>query len=257
MTQHLKTPLYGNCLIVAPDGQPLCRTNQKKLDWYLNRDLAVVVENAPCPTIKLKFEPSGRKGADHPYIIAEKANRCVCCASEEQITRHHVVPYGFRKFFPMELKEHMLHDVLPLCVDCHKKYEDSAFQLKKELAERYNISLLGKSYHTNKPLYLIRGAASALYYHGHKIPAARREALMNKLREYYGKQDISREELQKAAKLDFREQTSEFIPFGQYIIDQVDLQEFVVMWRQHFVDNLKPQYLPEFWDVHHPVEGVT
>jgi hypothetical protein len=145
MTQHLKKPLYGNCLIIAPDGQPLCRTNQKKLDWYLERNLADKVEGTDCPTIKLKFEPSGRKGACHPYLISKKHNRCVCCASEKKITRHHVVPYWFRKFFPTELKEHMLHDVLPLCVKCHQKYEDSALELKKELCAEEQRKQLSKT----------------------------------------------------------------------------------------------------------------
>jgi hypothetical protein len=257
MTQHLKKPLYGNCLITAPDGKPLCRTNQKKLNWYLSRGLAVVVEGAECPTIRLNFEPSGRKGSDHPYLIAEKQNRCVCCASEEQITRHHVVPYGFRKFFPIELKEHMLHDILPLCVNCHEKYEGTAFELKKELAKRHNISLLGKGCHTDKSLYSIRGAGNALYYHSDKMPAARREVLLNKLRAYYNKQDISREEMLKAAKVDPMVQTPEYIPFGKYIVDQYacDMFGFMVMWRQHFVDHMQPQYLPDFWDVHHQLEA--
>lgn len=252
MTQHLTKPLYGNCLIIAPDGQPLCRTNQKKLDWYLDRNLAVKVE-ADCPTIKLRFEPSGRKGTEHPYFLAEKANRCVCCAKVEQITRHHVVPYGFRKFFPLELKEHMLHDVLPMCVDCHEEYELIAFELKKELSKKYNVPMIGKNYHTDKSLYSIRGAASALLKHA-QIPEFRREILKNKLRAYYNKNDITLEDIQKAAVVNPMIQTSEFVPFGKHIVDQFDLQEFVVMWRQHFLDNMKPQYMPEFWDVNHKLE---
>jgi hypothetical protein len=241
-------------MIVAPDGQPLCRTNQKKLDWYLERGLATQVEGTSCPTIRLNFEPSGRKGADHPYHTAEKANRCVCCAGEDRITRHHVVPYGFRKFFPRELKEHTLHDVVPLCVICHEKYESSAFELKKELASRYNISLLGKGCHTDKSLYAIRGAGNALAYHHDKMPTARRETLLKKLRAFFNKEDITREDMLKAAKVDPMVQTDEYIPFGKYIIDQFDLQEFVVMWRQHFLDHMQPQFMPEFWDVNHRID---
>jgi hypothetical protein len=248
MGQHLKTPMYGNCLILAPDGQPLCRTNQKKLDWYLQRGLAVSIEGN-CPTIKLKFEPSGRRGADNPFIIAEKQNRCVCCGSEERITRHHVVPYGFRKFFPKEHKEHMIHDIVPLCVPCHHKYEDSAFELKQELAKKYNVSLLGKGIHTDKSLYSIKGAGNALYYHADKMPAHRRETLKDKLRAYFNKQDITKDDMLKASTVDPMVKTEEYIPFGVYIIEQFDLQEFIVMWRQHFIDHMQPQYMPDFWDI--------
>lgn len=256
LKEHLKEPLYGNCLILAPDGQPLCRTNRKKLDWYLERNLADWVADEKCPTIKLRFEPSGRKGAAHPYLTAEKQNRCVCCAGTKQITRHHVVPYGFRKFFPVELKEHMLHDVLPLCVACHERYEDSALELKRELAKRYNISLVGKGGDINKSLFAIRGAGNALYYHSEKMPPARREALTDKLRVYYNQDEITREDMLKATKLNPMAPTAEFIPFGKYVVEQYanDMLGFMIMWRQHFVDHMKPQYLPEFWDVHHQLE---
>lgn len=256
MTQHLKKPLYGNCLILAPDDKPLCRTNQKKLNWYLNKNLAVVVEGMDCPTIRLKFEPSGRKGADHPYLIAKKENRCVCCASEDQITRHHVVPYGFRKFFPKELKEHMLHDVLPLCVECHEKYETIAFEFKKELAKLHDTSLLGKGCYTDKSLYSVRNAGNSLYYHFDKMPVARREFLLDKLRDYYNKEEISKDDMLNAAKINPEVQTEQYVPFGKFIVDQYvdDMLSFIVMWRQHFVDHMKPKYLPDFWSVNYQLK---
>jgi hypothetical protein len=254
MSQHLSKPLYGNCLILAPDGQPLCRTNEKKLKWYLDRKLATIEKNQSSLTIRLLFEPAGRKGANHPYLIAEKKNRCVACGSEHEITRHHVVPYGFRKFFPLELKEHMLHDILPLCVECHEAYEHSASTLKKELSVKYNMPLTGKGCYTNKSLYSIRGAGKALKYAWDKIPASRREVLLNKLRSYYNKQDITLEDIEKASKVEAQTQTPEYIPFAKYVVDNCNIQEFVVMWRKHFIETLKPQYLPDFWDINHPVQ---
>ena len=246
--------MYGNCIITDSQGVVLCRTDQKKLNWYLSRNLADLVDNVSCPTIRLRFEPSGRKGAQHPYLIAEKANRCVCCGSEDRITRHHVVPYGFRKYFPKVLKEHSLYDVMPLCVNCHEQYEVSASELKKELSKQYDIPLTGKGCYFDKSLRSIRGAGRALLNNVDKIPKARQEILLNKLKKYYNKQDITHEDLVKAANIDSLIQTPEFVSFGKYIVDHCDLQKFVVMWRSHFVEKMCPQYLPDLWDINYCLE---
>lgn len=37
-----KTALYDNCRILAPDGQLLSTCSQKKVDWYLEKGLAVL-----------------------------------------------------------------------------------------------------------------------------------------------------------------------------------------------------------------------
>ena len=55
----LKKPIYENCQILAPDGEILCKCDRKKVEWYLDRDLADLVKEDPL-TARLKFEPSGR-----------------------------------------------------------------------------------------------------------------------------------------------------------------------------------------------------
>ena len=34
-----KTPLYHNCLLIAPDGCLLCTCDKKKAEWYVNKNL--------------------------------------------------------------------------------------------------------------------------------------------------------------------------------------------------------------------------
>lgn len=34
-----KSPLYDNCFLYAPDGQPLCTCDKKKARWYLNKGI--------------------------------------------------------------------------------------------------------------------------------------------------------------------------------------------------------------------------
>lgn len=37
---YRKSPLYDNCFLYAPDGEPLCTCDKKKAKWYLNRGIA-------------------------------------------------------------------------------------------------------------------------------------------------------------------------------------------------------------------------
>ena len=142
--------LYGNCVMLSPEGQTLCLCNQKKINWYLSRNLAVLEQENP-PVIRLKFVPKGNGKADHPYYITEKKNICVCCGTKgtsgyhanrliTYLTKHHCVPRCFRKHFPKEYKSHNCHDVVLLCAPCHVKYEEFANELKLKLIDENSIS---------------------------------------------------------------------------------------------------------------------
>ncbi|KAM1666448.1 hypothetical protein ACFX1X_046088 [Malus domestica] len=54
-----KAPVYHNCRIYADDGRLLCYCDRRKLEWYLRRDLAKLVDENPL-AIMLLFEPKGR-----------------------------------------------------------------------------------------------------------------------------------------------------------------------------------------------------
>lgn len=250
MIDPLKKPLYGNCVIVSPDNQILCRTNQKKIDWYIERNLADYVEGTEIPTIRLRFEPSGRKRANHPYTSAKKENICVCCGSNQNLTRHHVVPYSFRKFFPLEIKDHAVHDVLLLCINCHEKYESIATDFKKKLSNDYNIPLSGKGCSIIESAYSVAAAGHALINFRDKIPKDRQKILEDRLRVFFKKDEITEEDCRFASEVKPIVKNKDFVPFGKYIIEQFpDIMEFIVMWRTHFVENMKPQHLPDFWSV--------
>jgi hypothetical protein len=238
-------------MIVAPDGQPLCRTSEKKIRWYLDRNLGSIISVNPT-TLRLFFEPKGRRGADHPYNTAVKKNVCVCCGSEKEITRHHVVPRCFRKHFPEELKNHALHDVLILCVVCHNKYEDAALEKKREISKKMDISIQGKHFSIDS-LSHVRMAGCALMLNYDKMPVARREELLDRLRRHYGKQDITKEEIEMIGKKS-RVPDPDFKSFGQMVVERLDdIETFVKDWRRHFVEVMKPQHLPPYWAVENSV----
>ena len=46
----------------------LCTCSHKKAVWYMERDLAMLVSEAPL-TVKLKFEPQGRESAEEQYYL--------------------------------------------------------------------------------------------------------------------------------------------------------------------------------------------
>lgn len=49
----------------------------------------------------------------------------------------------------------------------------------------------------------------------------------------------------------------DFVSHGKKVIErfasdpELSLEQFERLWRQHFVDTMSPQYLPELWSVDH------
>jgi hypothetical protein len=110
-----KKELYENCRMRGPDGVLLCTCNYKKIQWYISRDLADLVEEDP-PTIQLRFQPGGRGHVGDPYYLAKKENKCVVCGHGENYIRHSIVPHSYRKCFPIEKKSRSSHDIVLVCV---------------------------------------------------------------------------------------------------------------------------------------------
>jgi hypothetical protein len=129
-----KTVQYENCRILAPDGTTLCTCGSKKISWYLSKGLAVLEEEEPL-TIRLKFEPRGRGHADDAYYLSDKENRCCVCGHEGQYLRHSVVPHAYRQHFPPQMKSHLSHDIVLMCVGCHQRcnlFDTRRMQVRRE-----------------------------------------------------------------------------------------------------------------------------
>jgi hypothetical protein len=236
MSQTKTTPIYENCTILAPDGQVLCRTKRKKLHWYLDRQLADV------EVIRLKFEPSGRRGSNDLFHLSSKDNRCVVCGCDFDLTLHHVVPRCYRKHFPDDMKSHSCHDVVALCSPCHEEYETHAMQYKIEIGKTHDCPI-GQS--TVDLIKLrVRKAAHALLNHDAVIPEARKNILQNTIYSYL-EHEPTRQEMMDLADVD---------PFqagrnhAAEVVSQVDPQRFAEQWRAHFLAVMKPEYLPTGWD---------
>lgn len=250
MTRPLSKKLYDNILAVAPSGEPLCRCNQDKANWYLKRDLAEVVSDNPT-VIRLKFEPKGKGHAGDDFYLAERQNHCAVCGKGDDQTRHHIVPYCFRRFFPDKLKSHNSHDIVPLCVVCHDKYEIHADELKKLIGQTLGVAYGGNTAGFDPAKLRVKRHGTALLFYRDRIPPDRLALLVKSLKDYYGKDQITEADIQDAAHLD------PAVPavggrkkFGEVVVEKVkDLDAFVKMWRRHFVKTMQPKHMPPHWTV--------
>ncbi|KAL7185795.1 hypothetical protein ACSBR2_027706 [Camellia fascicularis] len=210
-----KSPVYHNCRIYANDGRLLCYCDRRKLEWYLRRDLAKIVDENP-PAIMLLFEPKGRpEDEDNDFYIHSKKNICVGCGEGSHYLRYRIIPSCYRMHFPEHLKSHRSHDIVLLCVDCHEIAHAAAEKYKKQIAAEFGIPLFVRKVVDSRqtqdasgtsashdgtgvsPLQL-RTAAMALLRHGQRMPSNRREELIQIVMKYYGGREISEEDLERA-----------------------------------------------------------
>jgi len=250
--QSLKTPAYSNWLMLNTDGSQMCRCAMKRAKWYLDRDLADIVSEDP-PTIKLKFKPNGPGNQNDDYSLAPKQNICVRCGTDDDLTKHHIVPIMYRQFFPLEIKGRSSHDIVVICVDCHIQYEDEALKLKQQIS----VEMTGHHMKTvrvdssARDIERVSRLSSSLKYHGDKIPADRRQQMLDTITKFLGKvpDDEDLDILREASTYCIKSHDP-----GKAIVEKIleanKLEEFVIRWRQHFIDVAEPKYMPAHWGIY-------
>ncbi len=253
-----KNNLYGNIIVCAPDLTFMHRTNLNHVQWYLTRDLAEVHEiddQGNILSIVLKFEPKGRgdfERMEHSgdvFHMCEKQNVCVVSGEQDWtlLTKHHIIPMIYRKWFPKEYKEHNYHDIVLITIDAHYEYERKADILRDQIARELNLPTLnefnkrkGKDYDLLRlARYLLNGSQDADF-----------DSLIYTLWKFEEKTGIK--PLGENLRQYIREKSKELKDFefgyGKLVYDHiVDKQAFIERWRQHFVDTMKPQFMPKGW----------
>lgn len=245
-----KEEIYGNYQVLDPDGCLMFRCDSKKFGWYLRKNLAEQIEPN---VIKLKFKPAGQGYRQSSYYLQDRANICVVCGKKEDLSRHHVVPYCYRKCFPEHIKKHNYYDVLPLCTDCHDKYEAKyALKKRKELAQQYDAPVHGVGIReTCEKQNRACRAANTLFFHGKKIPAEKRRRLLSSIEEFLGKEPTE-QEIESMAEVSISRYCKG--PFykthGELVVAKIEsIGSFVKEWRKHFVSTMKPKFLPSGWGI--------
>ncbi|XP_067644802.1 exonuclease 3'-5' domain-containing protein 2 [Eurosta solidaginis] len=257
--------LYDNCLLQAPDGDLLCTIDAKKAQWYVAQNLAATVATNPL-TVRLNFEPSGRAVGDvGRYYQTPKENRCVVCGRDDALSRKNVVPREYRKYFPVIMKSHTSHDVLLLCTHCHQLSNIYDLRMRMKLAQKCDAPFV-KSEKAAKYIELpeikqVQSAARALLQIKNNIPAERRNKLMEILLNYFQQDEITAEILEEASNLHTTRNNENYCNHGEKVVEmyQNELGGLCVlekMWRQHFLETMKPKYLPELWSVDHNADRL-
>lgn len=249
-----KYKLYGNHKVYSPNGTLMFLANSKRVDWYLQRDLINIkkIEKDGTLHVYLKFEPKGKgHNGNDDYYLTLKENRCVVTGEKDitMLTKHHVVPYMYRKHFPLEYKDRSSHDIVLMTKKEHSNYERKADLFKIELEKKYGIydeyNKMKKQYDFYKKS---ASYANVIIKHKNKIPKDRLIFLYSEIIKLSGVKPTSRN-LRLLVKEDRRIFKKE-IERGKFLVDKINnYKEFCIMWRKHFVENTNPKFLPKGWDV--------
>ncbi|XP_016133765.1 exonuclease 3'-5' domain-containing protein 2-like [Sinocyclocheilus grahami] len=217
-----KSPLYDNCFLHAPDGQPLCTCDKKKAKWYLEKGIGELVSEDPF-VVRLLFEPSGRPDSQKDYYLTAKENVCVVCGKADSYIRKNIVPHEYRRHFPAEMKDHNSHDILLLCTSCHAASNLHDGVLKQRLAEEHSapqgceegIRLLEDADRRR-----VRSAARALLSASAGMPQSRKEELLSVIQSFFcnGQQEVTQAMLQRAAALETRILNESYVPHGLKVV---------------------------------------
>ncbi|XP_042598823.1 exonuclease 3'-5' domain-containing protein 2 isoform X2 [Cyprinus carpio] len=256
-----KSPLYDNCFLHAPDGQPLCTCDKKKAKWYLEKGIGELLSEDPF-VVRLLFEPSGRPDSQKDYYLTAKENVCVVCGKTDSYIRKNIVPHEYRRHFPPEMKDHNSHDILLLCTSCHAASNVHDGVLKQRLAEEHSapqgceegIRLLEDADRRR-----VRSAARALLSASDGMPQTRKEELLTVIQSFFcnGQQEVTQDMLQRAAALETRIFNESYVPHGLKVVQVYaerglrGLMDLERCWRQHFLTSMQPRHLPPLWSVSH------
>jgi hypothetical protein len=251
----LKRDNYENCMMLHPSGEPMFRCLKKTIDWYTSRNLAKILPDDTRADVvaQFTFEPKGTGHAGDNFFLIVRKNECVVCGTSEKLTRHHIMPHCYIKFFPLELRRNNSYDVMTLCVEHHHEYEESAKELKAELASKYQAPLHGIGGGVDVDLYHAHAFIKTLIKYHKQIPMKRKQEMLEHISKTL-KVDAKLDDLENfsISKKDYAIKATK--NHGEIVLESItDLDAFVIMWRKHFLSTMDPQYIPKHWD---PERGI-
>jgi cation-transporting P-type ATPase D len=245
--------LYGNCAVYSPDKQLMFRCHKKRIDWYLSRNLATIIDSDPV-SIQLTFEPKGFSSKD--YLLEPKRNCCVSCGTEDYLTRHHIIPRCYFTHFPEKIKSRNSKYIVALCEKCHRDYENKADTLKSALALAYDAPFMDISIitvhepgieaadvYTTPFLFKKLLTLSCALVKQNTIPEKRRHEIYQSACKIVGR-ELSEEEILKISKMRL-DSISKY--HGEKVMKEAieDLETFAFQWIDHFLDNCSTKFMSD------------
>tara|TARA_Y100000310_G_scaffold345437_1_gene465023 strand:- start:2569 stop:3357 length:789 start_codon:yes stop_codon:yes gene_type:complete len=252
--------------MLAPSGRFMAFVAERRAHWYIQNGLASVVSKSGKKNCKfafqLNFEPvkeghSADSNADFFFIPRESI--CVVCGHAESLTRHHVVPFCYRKYLVSSYNDHSdqqrvfsgrgSYDIVFLCEGCHIKYEKHADRLRHLIADEYRIPLQGRGRYYDPKQCRAISAAKTLLKHGETIPELEKEQLMNRTRAWLQQRVVTKKDLVNLADAKL-ERLGNHRTHAQLLFEKIkdDFSGFVMRWRRHFIEKMEPKFMPLGWD---------
>jgi len=238
-TQNMavKKPIYDNCTMLSPSGEFMCRCDGKRMQFYLRKGIATQIDDN---TFKLNFTPKGFGHDPDSFMGEPKKNMCVICGTKENLTKHHVVPYCYRVYMPEEYKSGNSFDVLPVCWPDHDAYNEFQFALDCELQKPFKNMAEEK----NSIGHGV-GLCKALFRFD-EMPIERQTYIYDRLQEFFSEDDLILKQPQELLDIMTKRQQA-IPPIPKLVVDSRNLKDFVLMWRQHFLDYTNPEHLSDRW----------
>jgi len=246
MGKVLDYPYFNNGIMLHPDtNEIMCRVSARRMDWYLERGLA---ERVGDKTIKLLFKPAGF-GRTDDYFLQSFENKCVVCGTEENLNMHHIFPDCYRKHLSKQIGRRAGYDMVLVCDHHHHEYEKTSWPIKVKIGNKYGVPMCGQGGRRNTKEMEVYSAASALLRYGAQIPEPKKEELRAKVAAYSGIETPSLDDCKDTlAEIDSRTKTGQ--TYGEMVASKIEnLHEFIVFWRNHFIEVMNPQHMPPNWDI--------
>ncbi len=154
----------------------------------------------------------------------------------------------FKSKLPIQYKSRSNYDILPVCSDCHETYERQADLVKRDL-ENDVLSKTSISCDKEEIKRIKSVMASRRFLEQYdEYPDFYKNVPIEKVMEHEvnAAQEIN-ENLLKNSVMNKRYWVEKLME--SIVHDEKRLFEFVKMWREHFVNTMKPSFLPDLWVV--------
>lgn len=268
-----------NWKVHHPNGKHMFTCGESKAKWYLDRDLATKGRKK---SITLTFMPKGDGFNDNELFGKSiRENKCVVTGITTNLQRHHIIPYCYRNHFDVKYKSKNHHDVVLIRCKSHSEYEQVANTFKDKIATMYGVKTIselngeysvslrkfGKEYcmalSALKSLFFRCGTNSKKKLNENGIRKQiqvisnlteipfKTLATLNYL-QFYKLYLLIKEDYNQNLKK-YKKENKHLYDHGYRVVKKLNtedkIDEFVKLWRHHFIDTMKPKYMPIGWSV--------
>jgi len=263
-----------NWKVYHPSGRHMFTCGEKKAQWYLERNLATIIGKKK---IRFTFKPKGNGFEDdEEFGRGIREPKCVVSGLEDGLQRHHIVPYCYRTYFPEAFKSKNHHDVVLINHKMHSDYEQLANEFKDEIARMFGVKTIGelnidytiKLRDVGKENAILVNTIHSLFQSYGRMPDDVKFEKLHRISEatnipYDVIERLSYIQLYKLYLLlkeehivevnQFKAENRIFYDHGYRVVQLLDteekIEEFVKLWRNHFINTMKPKYMPYGWSI--------